>query len=105
MRSSAVALFTLVALFAGGPAGAAVAVQGGIGFVAVSGAPPGGELVLEDARHAEVGRGTTDRLGSLLFRDLVPGRGYVVRDPAAGGLVSDPITVPKIGRASCRERV
>ena len=95
MRSSAVALFTLVALFAGGPAGAAVAVQGGIGFVAVSGAPPGGELVLEDARHAEVGRGTTDRLGSLLFRDLVPGRGYVVRDPAAGGFVSDPITVPK----------
>src|SRR5438093_8798668 len=95
MRSSAVALVTLVALFAGGPAGAAVAVQGGIGFVAVSGATAGAVMALGDAHHLEVGRGTTDRLGSLLFRDLLPGRGYVVRDIAAGGFVSDPVTVLK----------
>jgi hypothetical protein len=66
-------------------AAGAFQVRAGIGFVAVSDAAPGTELVLEDARGREVGRGTADRFGSLVFRDLRQGRGYAVRDAAAGG--------------------
>src|SRR2546427_3843045 len=94
-RSPAIGLSPVGVLLAGEPAAAAVEIQGGIGFVAVTGAPPGGVLALGDPHHLEVGRGTTDRLGSLLFRDLTPGRGYVVRDTAADGFVSDPVTVLK----------
>ncbi len=87
-------VFAVVALLAGGPtaARAAFTVQGGIRFVAVTDGTPGTELVLEDAHHAEVGRGTTDRFGSLIFRELDPGRGYVVRESAAGG-TAYPVTV------------
>lgn len=58
---------------------AAIEVQGGIGFVAISGAAPGSAAVLLDARGREVARGTIDRLGSFLFRDLERRRDYVVR--------------------------
>src|SRR5262249_55681047 len=52
-------------------------------------------MALDDAHQMEVGQGTVDRLGSLLFRDLAPGGGYVVREMTAGGFVSDPVTVPR----------
>lgn len=55
------------------PAAATVAVQGGIRFVAISGANVGVEMALRDRRNKEVGRGTTDAFGSLLFRELDPG--------------------------------
>lgn len=86
IRRRPVVLVIVVALLYGGPsiARAAFQVQGGIGFVAVTGAPEGLELALDDPGHAEVGRGTTDRFGSLIFRDLAPGLGYVVRETAAG---------------------
>jgi hypothetical protein len=65
--------------------------QGGIGLVAVTSSVSGALLVLSDHRGHEVARGTTDRFGSLIFRELDPGRGYVVRDDASGDTV--PVTV------------
>ena len=84
IRTSAALLVVLGAVFTGGPAAAAIAVQAGIGFVAVTGASPGAAMVLDDAHQMQVGQGTVDRLGSLLFRDLAPGSGYVVHETAAG---------------------
>jgi predicted acyl esterase len=86
-------LLALAAALMSTPARGAVETQGGIGFVAVTGATPGTVMVLDDPHHTEVGRGTVDRLGSLLFRYLASGPGYVVHDSAAGGFVSDPISV------------
>jgi len=68
----------LLAAAAPPPARAALEVQAGIGLVAVTGAAPGVELTLQDRRRREVGRGTTDRLGSFVFRDLAPGGRYVL---------------------------
>ena len=65
--------------------------QGGIGLVAVTSSVSGALLVLSDHRGHEVARGTTDRFGSLIFRELDPARGYVVRDDASGDTV--PVTV------------
>ncbi len=45
------------------PAGA-FTVQSSIGLVAVTDAPEGTELVLEDGAGREVARGTADRLGA-----------------------------------------
>src|SRR5947209_856576 len=59
-------------------------VQSGIGFVAVTGATEGTELVLEDALHAEVTRGLADRFGSLVFRELAQGGSYFVHETAGG---------------------
>ena len=69
----------------------AIQAQGGIGLVAVTSSVSGALLVLSDHRGHEVARGTTDRFGSLIFRELDPGRGYVVRDDASGDTV--PVTV------------
>jgi predicted acyl esterase len=65
--------------------------QGGIRLVAVTSSVSGALLTLEDPRGRQVAQGTTDRFGSLLFRELDPGRGYVVRDEASGDTV--PVTV------------
>jgi predicted acyl esterase len=66
--------------------------HGGIDFVAVtSSSVEGALLTLEDRRGREVGRGTTDRFGSLIFRELEPGHGYVVHDVATGETI--PVTV------------
>src|SRR5262249_52277144 len=78
------ALSTLLALLAASPARADLAVQGGIGFVAVTGTSPGGALVLETRRGKQVGSGTADSFGSLIFRDLTAGGGYVVHDATSG---------------------
>ena len=67
-------------------------VQAGIGFVAVQGAPPGTLLVLGDADGTEVARGTVDRLGSLIFRDLDQGRSFTVRGKVGTKVAgSDPV--------------
>ncbi len=75
-------------VFLPGKGQAAFGAQAGIGFLAVHDAPVGAELVLEDARGREVGRGAADSFGSLVFRDLAQGREYVLREGAAGGQVT-----------------
>lgn len=47
-------------------------------------ATPQSELSLEDATGEEIARGTTDDLGSLIFRLVPPGDGYRVVDVATG---------------------
>lgn len=60
----------------------------------VTGADPGQELLLVSAHGRVVARGTTDRFGSLVFRDVEPGAGYTVRSKTADGVEgSDPIRV------------
>src|SRR5262244_1521164 len=89
----ALALFLITSAMASGAARAAttIQVQGGIRLVAVTSSVSGALLTLEDRRGHQVAQGTTDRFGSLLFRELDPGNGYVVRDEASGDAV--PVTV------------
>jgi hypothetical protein len=46
----------------------------------VTHAPPATELAVVDHTGAQVAVGTTDELGSLIFRKLPPGEGYVGQD-------------------------
>jgi predicted acyl esterase len=52
---------------------------GSIGQVWVTDATEGDELILVDGTSNEVARGSADRLGSLILRDVEPGPGYTVR--------------------------
>src|SRR5262249_24471762 len=60
----------------------------GIGFIAISDASPGGAFVLQDKKGRQVATGTVDTMGSLIFRDLVQGRSYTVKD--TDGTSGDP---------------
>ncbi|HXJ33422.1 MAG TPA: CocE/NonD family hydrolase [Candidatus Eisenbacteria bacterium] len=84
MKRSPVVLLFAVALLGSTPqpVRAALRAQAGIGFVAVLDTTPGTEVVLQDRRGLEVGRGTTDAFGSFIFRELAQGEQYTVR---AGG--------------------
>ena len=53
-------------------------VQPGTEQVALLDAEPGTEITLLDASGAEVASGTVDEQGSLLFRQIPPGDGYVL---------------------------
>jgi uncharacterized protein len=75
------------------PAHAALDVRPGIGLVAITGAAPGTAITLADRHGHEVDHGTADTFGSLIFRGLVQGRGYVVQ--AAGSSSGTPVTVRK----------
>lgn len=70
----------LLALCVAAPA-AALDVQSGIGFIAITGQVEGTELVLEDASHQDIDSGLADRFGSLVFRELTQGAAYFVREP------------------------
>jgi uncharacterized protein len=76
-------LLAALGLLAGLPVGA-FELQGGIGFVAITGAGVGDELVLEDRRGREVARGNADDFGSLVFSELRQGKRYFVREGAGG---------------------
>jgi len=58
-------------------------VRASVQQLAVTHAPPGTELEVLDSTGAQVAMATTDDLGSLMFRDLAPGAGYVVETTAA----------------------
>jgi uncharacterized protein len=63
------------------------------GQVTVTNAVPGTDLVLGGGPTSA--GGTVDELGNLLFRNLEPGSGYVVRDPSAEPVaISDELIVP-----------
>ncbi|MBK9034851.1 MAG: CocE/NonD family hydrolase [Myxococcales bacterium] len=49
----------------------------------VTHAPPATELAVFDRAGAQVAVGTTDELGSLMFRGLAPGDGYVIKTTTA----------------------
>jgi predicted acyl esterase len=79
----------LLALCVAAPA-AALDVQEGIGFVAITNQVEGTTLVLENAQHQDVDSGLVDRFGSLVFRDLTQGAQYFIREP---GNVQTPVTI------------
>ncbi len=61
----------------------------------VTHAAPGDTLVLTDEGGAEVQSGVVDELGSLIFRELAPGDGYVVATEA-GDEYTGPLTVMSV---------
>ncbi|MCK6553087.1 CocE/NonD family hydrolase [Candidatus Binatia bacterium] len=68
--------------------------RGSVGQVAVTDAEPGTALELLDAAERVVATGTTDGEGTLLFRALPPGAGYVVVSRDDTGLrASDRVAV------------
>ena len=64
-------------------------VRPGTEQIAVIGAKPGNTLTVE-LGASEIASGTVDDLGSLLFRNLQPGDGYVISDATT---TTEPITV------------
>jgi hypothetical protein len=80
-RPPLVPVLPLLWLLTASPA-AALEVQPGIGFLAVTDVAEGATIVLRDGRGAELARGVGDALGSLIFHDLAEGQTYQVE--AAG---------------------
>ena len=78
------AVIAVAVLAAPASADALLGARGAIHHAYVAGAKPGQRLVLDDARGARVAAGRADRLGSKIFRELAPGRGYRVRRGASG---------------------
>ncbi|MFN8025125.1 MAG: CocE/NonD family hydrolase [Acidimicrobiia bacterium] len=69
---------------------AALHVQGSVNQVAVTGATPGEGAELRDRNGDVVAQAPVDDLGSVLFRSVPKGKGYVV---AVAGTTSDLVTV------------
>ena len=67
-------------------------VQGSVNQVAVTGATAGESAELRDRHGAVVAHAPVDDLGSVLFRKVPAGTGYVV---AVAGARSDPVTVTR----------
>ena len=67
-------------------------VQGSVNQVAVTGATPGDGAELRDRHGGVVEQAPIDDLGSVLFRKVPAGKGYVV---AVGSATSGPVTVTK----------
>ena len=73
-------------------AGIGPQVQGSVNQVAVTGATPGEGAELRDRHGAVVDQAPIDDLGSVLFRNVPAGTGYVV---VVAGVTSAPATVTK----------
>ena len=78
------ALLLAVGGLAPSTAAAAFEAHGGIRNAYVLDAKQGQRLELVDAHGRVVSSGRADRLGSKLFRNVAPGRGYSVRRGAGG---------------------
>jgi hypothetical protein len=74
----------------GASVAATFVVQPSVNQVAVTGAPRGDQALLRDGRGKQVGRAPVDAKGSVLFRDVPAGSGYVVR---IGGATAGPVDV------------
>ena len=90
----------LCAAFPGAAAaqGTGFEARGSVKEAYVLGAKAGQRLVLEDADREVVAAGRADRLGSRIFLEVTPGRGYTVRRRAGGRtLRSKPFRVLRPG--------
>ncbi len=87
---------TLLALAACGGKPAPFKVRQSVEQLHVTHATPSEELVVVDAKGHEVASGTADNLGSLMFRNLAPGKGYRVRTRARPVLESPELTVMSV---------
>ena len=66
--------------------------RGSVEQVYVTGLAPGAQLSLVNSAGTTVATRSASSLGGVLFRNVPPGSGYVVR-PVAGGEASGPLTV------------
>lgn len=62
----------------------------------VTKAAPGTSLTVFDSGGAEVQTGTTDDLGSLIFRQIEPGDGYVIRETDDADIYTRELTVMSV---------
>jgi uncharacterized protein len=76
---STLVLLALLAVASPATAGAALKARGSVGQAYVLGAGKGQRLQLLNANGRVIASARPDRLGSKIFRELRPGRGYVVR--------------------------
>jgi uncharacterized protein len=91
---AALAIATLVAMMAAGPAHAAKATfdaHGSVEQVYATELTPGEQVTLLDSTGATVATRQANSLGGSLFRNVTPGRRYRVQD--ASGTQSGPLTV------------
>ncbi|HEX2737534.1 MAG TPA: CocE/NonD family hydrolase [Acidimicrobiia bacterium] len=86
--------------------------RGGVEQVSVTRAKPSSALTLVDHDNKTVGKGTSDKTGALLFRNVTPGSGYVVQqktgsDTAASDAVTvlDPSKPPAVKTYSSQQLV
>lgn len=74
------------------PALASFSVRGSVEQLAITHAIPGAAVELRDGAGGAVSNGTVDAQGSYLFRDVVPGDGYVAVQDHGGALTQSPPT-------------
>ncbi|HEX5613604.1 MAG TPA: CocE/NonD family hydrolase [Acidimicrobiia bacterium] len=74
------------------PLPATFSVQGSVEQIAITHATPGAMIGLYSPGGEALLTGTVDEQGSYLFRDVVPGSGYLVRQDA-GGVVTEALPV------------
>ncbi len=72
---------------------ASFSTRGSVEQVFVTHGKEGGDLELIDGAGAKVASGTTDEQGSLIFRNVAPGNGYVVRTTTSPIEESEPVEV------------
>ncbi|MEZ4227099.1 MAG: CocE/NonD family hydrolase [Polyangiaceae bacterium] len=80
----------------GGSTSAPFAVRESVEQLHVTHTEPGTKLELVDSGGSVVQSGTTDALGSLVFRQVAPGSGYEVREASAPDQRVDGLTVMSI---------
>ncbi len=68
-------------------------VRGSVNQVGVTGAEKGADIVLLDSSSKQVASGTTDALGSFVFRLVPAGTGYRVQNTTGTATVSEPLEV------------
>jgi len=103
-RLSLLLSIALASLGAGALPAHAIEVRPGIAMIAVTGAEPGTEVVLEDRHGGEV-RGSSDRFGSFLFRELTSGEQYTVRaDDGSPPVVTRPLRFEDLPHPSLYQR-
>ena len=62
------------------------AVRESIGNLQITHAPPGAQISLSDSKGMRLQSGQVDGLGSFVFRNIAPGRGYAVRTESVRGV-------------------
>lgn len=96
MRRAVVLGITALLAACGGDDPPPFDVRGSVEQLHVWNAPAETELVVLDGSGAEVMTGTTDALGSLVFRDVAPGSGYRVETTSAPILKTGPFEVMSV---------
>lgn len=96
MRSRQFLGFAVAVLLAGCGKEATFQVRESVEQLHITHATPGQELIVVDAAGKTVATGTADAQGSLVFRKLAPGSGYLVKTTEKDFSVTKPLTVMSV---------